>query len=156
MRSVYFFCAVAAVACLAGIGALGYGSSRAGAASDRALEASLLAPCCWNGTLSSHESELARQLRGEIETLYANGEPTRAIEADLARRYGERIRAMPNQGAFLFMTGLAGALGVVGFLFVLAIMRRGRRAALDDGRSVIPPLRDEYDERIDVELSHLE
>jgi len=62
---------------------------------EAALEARLLAPCCWVQTLDSHQSPRASELRAEIRQRLTRGEPADRIEADLVARYGERLRAVP-------------------------------------------------------------
>jgi cytochrome c-type biogenesis protein CcmH len=66
------------------------------AASARALESKLLAPCCWNQTLDVHDSDLSRDLHREIVARIAGAEPAEAIERDLILRYGERMLAVPS------------------------------------------------------------
>jgi cytochrome c-type biogenesis protein CcmH len=129
--------------------------SRRGRASDKALESALLAPCCFNGTLITHESDLAHRLRDEIETRYAAGETTEAIEADMVARYTERVRAMPNERAFTMAPAFAAFVAVLGIAMLGFFVRRWRR----EGRivpSVPVPMRsgprDDYDDRIDAEL----
>src|SRR3954468_13955828 len=60
------------------------------------IERRVLAPCCYRQTLAEHESDLARTLRLEVRQRVARGESSTVIEDDLARRYGEEIRAMPR------------------------------------------------------------
>lgn len=59
------------------------------------LETRLFAPCCYVQTLDVHESELADKLRSEIHVRIERGEAAAAIEEDLVRRFGEKIRAVP-------------------------------------------------------------
>jgi cytochrome c-type biogenesis protein CcmH len=123
------------------------------AASDKALEAVLLAPCCWNGTLSSHDSTLASELRGEIERRVAQGESTSRVEADLVDRYGSRIRAMPTPRAFSLSVALAAGLALFAALELLLALRRWRRSdGVGEAVPAVPAARDEYDARIDAEL----
>lgn len=79
------------------------------------LIARLRAPCCWNQTLDVHASPSADGLRDEIRRRAAEGETVAAIEADVVKRYGERIRAVPSAG---FLTPL-GIFGLMGGLFIL-------------------------------------
>src|SRR5688500_9072617 len=72
------------------------GSSAGSADRARDIERRILAPCCWRQTLEDHESELAHALRAEIEDRVAAGEASSAIEDDLVRRYGDKVRAMPR------------------------------------------------------------
>jgi len=125
-------------------------------ASARALEATLLSPCCFGGTIDVHDSDLSRALRREIEARVAAGEPTLAIEADLVARYGPQIRAMPKARALLGLT-VAVMLFVVGSgATLLSLMFRRRAAA---GRTPPPASsveRDAYDDRLDAELEALD
>ncbi len=154
--------ALVTVLAIAAVTALTWSGSQAVAApSPKALEAALLAPCCWNGTLATHDSPLASELRGEIETRSDKGETTAAIEADLVTRYGERVRAMPAAGAFsnVMVIALDVLIAAMGAL-ALMLSRWRRNAANDQAaparRGAAPPERDAYDERIDAELADLE
>jgi cytochrome c-type biogenesis protein CcmH len=122
--------------------------------SARALEARLLAPCCYGSTLDIHDSELAHDLRVEIETRIAHRETPDAIQADLVARYGEKIVAarsdspIRTMGIVVALAALAaaGAIGVV--------LRRWTRA----GSAPPPraPERDVLDARIDADLADLD
>lgn len=133
-----------------------FGSSdgRRGSVSDKALESALLAPCCYGGTLGNHDSELARQLRSEIETRFAGGESTESIETDLVGRYGARIRAMPNERAFHLVPALAAAIAFLGIAALALLVRRWRREPPRSPAAATPRgPRDDYDARIDAELA---
>ena len=124
-------------------------------ASDQALEAALLAPCCYNGTLTTHDSEMAHDLRLEIEHRHAGGESLRHIEKDFVARYGERVMAMPNQNRFERIMSVALAAAVVGAgILLLAVRKLGRKspAPAPSKTPVAPPARDAWDDRIDEEL----
>lgn len=150
-----------------GVGALVLVASRAdhqGRASDKALEAAILAPCCFNGTLASHDSPLAHDLRAEIESRYARGESTKIIEDDLVARYGPEVRAMPNEQAFTLVPALAAFVGTLALGLLGLFVRRTRRQdrteraeRAEHGRhDASPAPRDAYDARIDAELAELE
>jgi cytochrome c-type biogenesis protein CcmH len=70
----------------------GMSDPASGAATGRAgaIEAELLAPCCWTQTLDIHDSEIARQLRGEIALRVARRESSESIRDDLVARYGSK------------------------------------------------------------------
>ena len=124
------------------------------------VEATLLAPCCFNGTLDSHESELARTLRAEIEERVAHGEPTAAIQASMVDRYGPRVLAMPNEqhfGLVLSVAALAAALAIGFTVFcVRTWFRKDRRQGSPPSVPGATAFKDAYDERIDAELNALE
>lgn len=119
------------------------------------LEARLLAPCCYLQTLDVHDSPMATELRSEVKTRLAAGESSSAIEEDFARRFGDRVRALPRNAdprtaMLLFSTAclLAGAAGVA------LMMRRWRRAETPTTAIAGPP--DDLDRRIDDELERLD
>lgn len=128
-----------------------------------ALEAGLLAPCCFGGTLATHESEIARELRAEIERRVANGESTAAIEADMIERYGSQVEAMPNQGAFANSTVIAVDMMIIAAAALAITVWRWRKAneVADSARTSAqvangPESRDYYDERLDSELQDID
>ena len=91
-RKVAYGAVLLALTVLVGLGLRSAPASANGEAGALAIETRLLAPCCWNGTLDTHDSELARTLRSEIETRVAHGESGARIESDLVERYGPKIR----------------------------------------------------------------
>ncbi|MEY4514512.1 MAG: hypothetical protein RLZZ450_6634, partial [Pseudomonadota bacterium] len=82
-------------------------------------------------TLDVHESELSTALRVEIRQRLDGGETPAAIEAALAARFGERIRAVPGSGDARTALPVAVGFGMVLSLFgLLGWVRRGRRRVL--------------------------
>jgi cytochrome c-type biogenesis protein CcmH len=77
----------------------------------RALETRLLAPCCYQQTLDTHNSELTTELRHELRRRLAEGETSKAIEQNMVERYGERIVAVPPSSP-LEVVALASIVGV--------------------------------------------
>ena len=121
-------------------------------ASARALEARLLAPCCWGSTLDMHDSEIAHDLRAEIETRVAHHENVEAIQADMVERYGDKILAarsdtpIRNMGLALSVIALAAAGA-----FALLLRRWTRKASAP---TTAP--HDALDDRIDADLADLD
>jgi cytochrome c-type biogenesis protein CcmH len=115
---------------------------------EKSVEARLLAPCCWNGTLDVHESDLASALRKEIRSRLRGGEDIEAVEEALVSRYGERMRAAPKSERVGLLLG-AGVLAV--FVAAAALLRKavarspGREGARNEAS-------DEWDRRLDEEL----
>lgn len=125
---------------------------------EAALQARLLAPCCWNQTLDVHESELAASLRAEIHERLVAGERRDAIEDDLVVRFGERIRAVPkgdDRRAYLAVA-MVGLIALAGVLALVAL-RRLRRTEEEVGSTgvAVDGARDAYDDRLDAELEAL-
>jgi cytochrome c-type biogenesis protein CcmH len=120
----------------------------------KGLEARLLAPCCYGGTLDVHDSELAHDLRKEIEDRMGRGESADVIEADFVARFGPRVRALPTEGALTtsFLVVFAGILAAAAVLFwrVRARAARAPASAYDPSK---PPVRDEFDDELDEELA---
>ena len=151
-----------ALAVVVGLGLRSAPSSANGGAGALAIKTRLLAPCCWNGTLDTHDSELARSLRSEIDTRVAHGEAGESIEADLVERYGPKIRALPHEEALKMMLGGAAVLVLGAGLFLFTRVRKWRRSSeaepARDGDQSPPASRehDRYDARIDAELAELD
>jgi cytochrome c-type biogenesis protein CcmH len=125
--------------------------------SARALEATLLAPCCFGGTLDVHDSDISRQLRAEIESRVGHGESTLAVQADLVARYGPQIRAMPDAGVFSATMSLVMIVIVAGGVATVRLVRRWSRDEVQP-RTAARPARphDAEDERLDAELEALD
>lgn len=116
------------------------------------LEERLVAPCCWKGTLRDHSSELAHQLRAEVEGRVAAGERSEDIEADMVRRYGEQVRALPAGSDPRWMIVAAfSALAGLG-LVVLARVRRTRRSSAPTASGLVAG-EAAYDQRLEDELA---
>ena len=128
------------------------------------LEATLLAPCCWNQTLDNHNSDVANEVRREIRVRLLAGEDVDTVRAAMARKYGERIVAVPDDSPLATVAlGLGIAVGVAGLIAAWALIRwrrkseeaeaaeRGARAENEKANeSAAEP--DEFDERLDQEL----
>jgi cytochrome c-type biogenesis protein CcmH/NrfF len=125
----------------------------------RALVGRLHAPCCRHLMLEGHESELTRELRHELRTRFVNGESEQSIEADLRKRYGDSIVAVPRDRdpRPLLSWTLAGL--VLGALAVLAVAGRrwvrrtqARQASSDEAQPISAGAQAELDARLDREL----
>lgn len=132
----------------------------------KALEGQIMAPCCWMQTIDIHQSDIAIKLRHEVRRRLRAGESAKSIKADLVRRYGKRILAVPpdsplkSVAVFMSMAmGLAG-IGAVG---LLVHWRRSGGDKDKDAEGEGPhdadkpedADRDDLDERLDDELDRL-
>lgn len=94
----------------------------------RHLEESMLAPCCWAETVSVHRSEIAAQMRAEIQKFVAQGKTDREILDHYKGIHGARILIEP-EGAlrvwvhFIPAVAIAAGLGLVVFV-IKRLMRR--------------------------------
>ena len=118
-----------------------------------AFESRLYAPCCYGGTLDIHDSELAHDLRKEIEGRLAQGESTDHIQADFVDRYGDRVLAARSDKPAKWTGVFLGALFVAMAVALGAALRRWTRRA--PSARAAPAERDALDERIDAELEDL-
>jgi cytochrome c-type biogenesis protein CcmH len=121
-----------------------------------ALESRLYAPCCYQGTLDVHDSELARELRKEIVDRLARGESSDSIQADFVERYGDRVLAARSSGPSATMGLSVVALSVAAAAMLAMLMRR--RWSRRPGPRLVPAtaLRDGLDDRLDAELAELD
>ncbi|MFO0739791.1 MAG: cytochrome c-type biogenesis protein CcmH [Labilithrix sp.] len=130
------------------------GVAGASAAGALALEARLNAPCCFNGTLDIHDSDLAKSLRSEIEHRLAAGETADTIQADFVARYGDRVIAARSESPIRALGLSLAALAVVAAAVLALALRRWTRR--QEGPSTELPRHDQLDERIDAELADLD
>jgi len=122
------------------------------------LEGRILAPCCWNQTLDIHGSEVSNGLKREIRRRLVAGEGTDVIEADLVKRYGAKILAVPPTSPLKSLAvGLSIAMLVAGgFAGTLLVRWRRRSRASEPSPKTETKARDEWDERLDRELDDLD
>ena len=66
----------------------------------RAIEDSLIAPCCWSQPVSQHDSEIAQKIRNEVSAMVADGKSRDEILDFFVARYGERILVTPRATGF--------------------------------------------------------
>jgi cytochrome c-type biogenesis protein CcmH len=132
-------------------------SARPPAPGERGLEARLLAPCCYQGTLDAHESELAHALRMEIRSRLYAGETVEAVEQSLVQQYGERIRARPAHDPWSVVVAALLAASALAGLGVARVLRRWQRATTPEPTPELTPAAlDAYDARLDAELAEME
>lgn len=100
------------------------------------LAQSLVAPCCWRQALADHESEKAREARGELVALIAAGRSDREILDHFVEQYGARILMVPEgkRGQWLFWTPwivLAAAMAAAAYFLSRVLRGRNTRAAIE-------------------------
>lgn len=125
----------------------------------RALMARLLAPCCWRQTVDLHDSDVAAEMRREIQARLNGGEPAAAIEADFVRRYGPRVLALPGDtdpsGVLPAVVGAALVAALLGLVAWVRLGRDGRDAGRPPPNGERPTGGVDYDTRLDEELARL-
>lgn len=66
----------------------------------RRLDAQLMAPCCFSETIDQHLSPAAKEMRGEVRFLLAQGLTDRQVLDHFVEQYGLRILAAPPEKGF--------------------------------------------------------
>lgn len=124
------------------------------------LEGRLLSPCCWNEnggqTLDVHRSPIANELRREIRTRLKAGESPDSVEADLVRRYGTKILAVPPDNPLPRMGPLLAVGLALGFVFAGRTVLRWRKRADERPGTQAKTEPDEWDRKLDAELEEKE
>ncbi|MCL6546861.1 MAG: cytochrome c-type biogenesis protein CcmH [Bryobacteraceae bacterium] len=87
----------------------------------RKLENSLLAPCCWAEPIAQHRSDVALQMKREIEDFVRQGKTDREILDFYKQKYGARVLVEPEGALWWWMhvvpfAVLAASLAVVGLV----------------------------------------
>jgi cytochrome c-type biogenesis protein CcmH/NrfF len=88
------------------------------------LEESLMAPCCWAEPVSVHRSEIAMQMRMEIEKSVVQGETDREILDRYKGIYGARILTEPEGAAHWWVYFIPTVAAIAGLALVVFVIRR--------------------------------
>lgn len=98
----------------------------------RAIEALLIAPCCFTQQVSVHQSPAADEVRRDIRARLAAGQARQQILEAYEAQYGRRILAVPPARGFdltLYAMPLAIFLGSIAVLTVVVRRFAGRQPA---------------------------
>ena len=97
------------------------------------LAAELVAPCCWQESLTLHRSPAADEARAELRRLIDQGRSEREIREAFVGRYGERVLIVPRGGksdALFWPPLLALAAGLaLGAVFLRRLLTNARPPA---------------------------
>jgi cytochrome c-type biogenesis protein CcmH/NrfF len=88
------------------------------------LEESLMAPCCWAEPVSVHRSEIAMQMRMEIEQFVVQGQADRQILDHYKGIYGARILTEPEGAAHWWVYFIPAVAAATGLALVVLVIRR--------------------------------
>ncbi len=95
----------------------------------KSLEKSLVAPCCWNEAVETHNSGPAVEMRNKIAELLKEGKSEKEVTDYFISQYGQRILIEPTKEGFnlLVWTGpfIMLALGLVAVAIYLYRYRPG-------------------------------
>jgi cytochrome c-type biogenesis protein CcmH len=125
----------------------------------RAIEAMLVAPCCWTQQVSLHQSEAATRIKREIRAALGQGRTRDQILDSYVAQYGPAILIEPPArgfGASLYVLPVVALLGSA--LLVGAVVRRFTRRGQAPSANAAQPLEagDALSERLDEELRDLD
>lgn len=123
----------------------------------RAIEAMLIAPCCYSQQVSVHQSPAADEVRKDVRARLAAGETREQILEAYVGQYGKRILAEPPaQGFDLALHVLPPLLLILSAALVVVVLRRfsHRTAVLPAGPVTTTP--GNYDARLDDELRDMD
>lgn len=100
----------------------------------KAIEAALVAPCCWSQQVSLHQSQAAEEIKREIRVALASGRTRQQIVDGYVERYGTRILIEPPARGFAawlyVLPVIAFVVSAGGLAFVLKrFAARGRAPA---------------------------
>jgi cytochrome c-type biogenesis protein CcmH len=105
------------------------------------LQNSLLAPCCYTGTVAMHSSEVALEMRREIRDWVAQGRSDRQILDTYKARYGARVLVEPEGRPWWMVHIVTWSAVALGLGIVLLVIRRLRpRRAVAPLATNLPPL----------------
>ncbi len=117
------------------------------------LEQSLIAPCCWSGTVYDHGHP---EMEIEIRQMVEGGKTRQEIIDHFLARYGERILASPVASGFNLMAWITPIIiGLIGIAIFLNYLRTPKAVATGKSKpksdNKIP-----YDDQIERELKTLD
>jgi cytochrome c-type biogenesis protein CcmH len=125
----------------------------------KAIEAKLMAPCCWAQQVSLHQSPAADEIKQNIRRLLAEGKTSQQVLDVYVAEYGDRILAEPPARGFSRLIYVAPWVFLVASVgLVVVVIRRLRAVAPAPAKTeqaAPPPSEDEAD-RIDDELRKLD
>lgn len=117
------------------------------------LEQSLIAPCCWSGTVYDHgHPEMEKEIRQMVES----GQTRQEIIDHFLARYGERILASPVASGFNLMAWITPIIiGLIGIAVFLNYLRTPKAVAASKSKPK-SDLKIPYDDQIERELKALD
>jgi cytochrome c-type biogenesis protein CcmH/NrfF len=102
------------------------------------LYSTFMAPCCYGGDLTVHDSAAASELRARIDAMVKAGQSDDQIKATLVAEYGERILSVPEGAKARWLFRIPWVIGLLALAAVLFFLRRMRHsaAALEDAPTI--------------------
>lgn len=120
----------------------------------REIEDSLIAPCCWSQPVSQHYSEVAEQIRNEVQAMVASGKGRDEILDFYVAKYGERILATPRARGFNSLVYVLPWVALIAGAWVLVLLlRKLRKPSAAAEPATLPDAR--YESVIEKEIERL-
>jgi len=118
------------------------------------LKKSLMAPCCWSGTVNDHGHG---QLEEEIQSMVESGKTKDQVLDHYVQIYGERILAIPVAQGFNIMAWLAPIIiAIVGLTFITLYIKSSKSKNLEMESTGTKDESIPYDKQIEKELNELD
>jgi len=93
------------------------------------LYATFIAPCCWSKNLAEHSSQVAAEMRGQIDLMVRAGRSDDEIKALFVAKYGERVLALPEGIPRVWLFWMPVAVAAAGLLGVSVFLKHSRLKA---------------------------
>lgn len=123
----------------------------------RDIKHSLMAPCCWSGTVYDHGHA---QMEDEIDKFVAEGKSKREIQNYYVAIYGERILAAPIATGFNLFAWLGPLfIAVVGIGLIVVYVRSSKKPqeiAPEKKEPAKAKTKVDLDDEVEKELKKLE
>lgn len=115
------------------------------------IEKSLMAPCCWSGTVDDHGHS---KLEEEIAAFVDEGKSKQEIMDHYVDKYGERILAIPIAAGFNLFAWITplfiGLAGIVIITLYLKASKSQPSTHIDDNKNIL------FSDQIEKELKELD
>ena len=122
----------------------------------RELEKEVMAPCCYGAPVSEHESEAAKQVRGQIKQLIGEGRNREEILDMYIAIYGERILAQPRAEGFNLMAYVMPPMFLlVGGILLVYIINQMKTPATATATRRKKTYSDEFFDKVEREMKEM-
>jgi cytochrome c-type biogenesis protein CcmH len=117
----------------------------------------LMAPCCWSGTVDSHQSPAAEEAKAQIRAALQQGYSEQQILNSFVAAYGERILAKPKAVGFNLMAWILPAIAIVlGGFAAWKFLRHSSKPPAKFKPAKPAPSDDPYAQRLERELEEFD
>ncbi len=115
------------------------------------IKQSLMAPCCWGGTVYDHGHS---QMETEIEEFVAQGKTKDQILNYYVGLYGERILAIPVASGFNLFAWIAPiVIGGIGIFILIMFIKTPKEA---EPKTVVQESNVPFNDEIEKELAEMD